>query len=241
MTRGKRITQLILMFFGIFLILVTYYLYPKLNEKKIVENKNEEQSLIDPSKVKIKKPGDSNYLIGEIVDKIDLDIVNKNLKGVGKKTAEYEGLLLDKDIANSFENVEYNGVYSLNNDFKVKSKKAYISNEEPDIVIMQNMKVTIYMNDGRIIVITSDKGKYNKVTFDCFFIDNVEASDEEIVIRAQNLDLLATSDIATVYNDVLLINENGSLKADKVKYDFETKHYHISMFNNEKVKMKLIR
>ena len=241
MTRGKRIMQLMLIFFGIFLILVTYYFYPKLNEKKIVENKNEEQNLIDPNKVKIKEPGDSNFFIGEIVDKIDLDIINKNLKGSGKKTAKYESLLLDKDIANSFENVEYNGVYSLNNDFKVKSKKAYISNEEPDIVIMQNMKVTIHMNDGRIIVITSDKGEYNKATFDCFFIDNVEASDEETVIRAQNLDLLATSDLATVYNDVLLINESGSLKADKVKYDFETKHYHISMFNNEKIKMKLIR
>ena len=106
---------------------------------------------------------------------------------------------------------------------------------------MQNMKVTIHMNDGRIIVITSDKGEYNKVTYDCFFIDNVEATDEETVIRAQNLDLIATSDTATAYNDVLLINENGSLKADKIKYDFETRHYHISMFNSEKIKMKLIR
>jgi hypothetical protein len=241
MTRGKKITQFILIFFGLFLILVTYYFYPKLNEKNIVENKNEEQNLIDPSKVKIKKPGDSNYLIGEIVDKIDLDILNKNLKEEGKKTAEYEIIKLDKNIANSFENVEYNGVFSLNNDFKIKSKKAFISSEEPDIVLMQNMKVTIYMNDGRIIVITSDKGEYNKVTFDCFFIDNVEASDEGTVIRAQNLDLLATSDTATVYNDVVLINESGSLKADKVKYDFETRYYHISMFNNEKIKMKLIR
>ena len=241
MTKGKRITQLILIFFGLFLILVTYYLYPKLNERNIVKNKNEEQNLITPTKVKIKKPGDSNYSIGEIVDKIDLDIINKNLKKEGKKTAEYERILLDQDVANSFENVEYNGVYSLNNDFKVRSEKAYISNEKPDIVLMQNMKVTIHMDDGRIIVIKSDKGKYNKVTYDCFFIDNVEATDEEIVIRAQNLDLLATSDTATVYNNVLLINESGSLKADKVKYDFETRHYHISMFNNEKIKMKLIR
>jgi len=240
MTRGKKVTQLILIFIGTFLILTTYYLYPKLNQKNIVENKNEQQNFTDPNKVKVKKPGDSNYLIGEIVDKIDLDILNKNLEEKGKKTAEYESVLLDNDIANSFENVEYNGVYSLNNDFKVKSKKAYISNDKPDIVVMQNMKVTIHMNDGRIIVITSDKGEYNKVTFDCFFIDNVEASDEETVIRAQNLDLLATSDTATVYNDVLLVNESGSLKADKVKYDFETSYYHISMFNNEKIKMKLI-
>ena len=45
-------------------------------------------------KVEIKVPGDSNFLIGEFVDKIDLDIINENLKKEGKKPAEAERLLL---------------------------------------------------------------------------------------------------------------------------------------------------
>ena len=44
-----------------------------------------------------------------------------------------------------------------------------------------------------------------------------------------------------VYNNVFLTNDNGSLKADKVKYDFETRYYQISMFDNQKVKVKLIK
>ena len=45
-------------------------------------------------KVEIKKPGDSKYLLGETIDKIDLDIVNENLKKEGKKPAIAERILL---------------------------------------------------------------------------------------------------------------------------------------------------
>ena len=45
-------------------------------------------------KVEIKKPGDSKYLLGETIDKMDLDIINENLKKEGKKPAIAERILL---------------------------------------------------------------------------------------------------------------------------------------------------
>ena len=45
-------------------------------------------------KVEIKLPGDSKYLLGEVIDKIDLDIVNAQLKKDGKKIASGERILL---------------------------------------------------------------------------------------------------------------------------------------------------
>jgi len=45
-------------------------------------------------KVEIKAPGDSKYLTGELVDKIDLDIANDELKKDNKKIAEAERILL---------------------------------------------------------------------------------------------------------------------------------------------------
>jgi len=45
-------------------------------------------------KVEIKKSGDSNYLLGEIVDKIDLDKHNEELKKEGKQIAEAQRILL---------------------------------------------------------------------------------------------------------------------------------------------------
>ena len=45
-------------------------------------------------KVEVKMPGDSVYLLNELVDKIDFDVVNENLKKEGKKPAEAVRVLL---------------------------------------------------------------------------------------------------------------------------------------------------
>jgi len=45
-------------------------------------------------KVEIKVPGDTKYLLGETIDKIDLDVINANLKKEGKKPAVAERILL---------------------------------------------------------------------------------------------------------------------------------------------------
>ena len=143
-------------------------------------------------------------------------------------------------VDNLFENVEYEGMYDLDKKFTVKSEKAYILENKSDIVYMTNMKVSLNMTDGRIIIITSDKGSYNKATYDCYFQENVKATDGETTISSENLDLIATEDFVTIYNDVQLVSEENSLRADKIDYDFVKKNYRISMFDEEKVKIKLV-
>ena len=198
MTANKRIVQLSLISFGLFLILATYFFFPKIIENKFLEEETVKDDVI--------------------------------------KTA-----MTDSKERNTFENVEYKGLYDTNKSFKVKAEKAYILIKDPDIIYMTNMHVTLHMDDGRVIIITSDKGIYNKVSYDCFFENNVKAIDGETTVLAENLDLLATEDSATVYNNVFLTNDTGFLRADKVYYDFETKYYQISMFSDAKVKIKLIK
>lgn len=154
--------------------------------------------------------------------------------------AEIEDSLSDVE-GTTFENVEYKGLYDLDKNFSVKSEKAYIKNEDPDIVYMTNMYVALYLTDGRVVKIISDEGRYNKVTYDCFFEKNVTATDGETKIYSKNLDLLATESSVAIYNDVRLDYPTGSLKADKIDYDFETKYFKVSMFEDEKIKMKVIK
>jgi len=198
MTADKRIVQLSLISFGLFLILGTYFFFPKIIENKLLEEETVE----------------------DVVTKTDMT---------------------DSKERNTFENVEYMGLYNIDKPFKVKSEKAYILIKNPDVVYMTNMHVTLDMDGGEVIIITSDKGNYNKVTYDCFFENNVKAIDGETTVLAENLDLLTNEDSATVYNNVFLTNDKGTLRADKVYYDFETKYYQISMFSDEKVKIKLIK
>ena len=146
----------------------------------------------------------------------------------------------DQNLGNKFEDLEFRGFYNLDNPFVIISEEAIIEPENPDIVYMTNMKITIKMNDGRTITIAGDSGKYNKVTYDCYLENNVLASDGETEILSDNLNLLSSKDFASIYNNVVVNNKNGQLKADKVDYNFESKYYKVSMFKDERVKIKLI-
>ena len=141
----------------------------------------------------------------------------------------------------SFENVKYEGLYQINNTFSVMSEKAHILNKEPDVVYMTNMHVILYLDNGRIVNILSNKGRYNKVTYDCFFEDDVRATDEETKIFSDNLDLIATGDSVRIYNNVIVNYPEASLRADKIDYDFATKYFKVSMFGDKAVKIKVLK
>ena len=163
---------------------------------------------------------------------------------VEKKTQEDFPNVSEKknDDATIFENLEYQGLYDLNKKFTVKSKKAHINQEEPDIVIMENMHVIFYLKDGRVVNIFSDEGKYNKANYDCFFKKNVKATDGEIKIFSDNLDLLGKDGSVKIYNNVSINYPTGSmLRADKIDFDFEKKHFKISMFEDKRIKMKIFK
>ena len=148
-------------------------------------------------------------------------------------------IIIDNKEANLFDNVEYKGVYNINNFFTVQSKKAYILKEKPDEVYMTDMLVILNLNNGKVVNINSDKGIYNKINYNCYFENNVKATDGETVILSDNLDLLSDEDYASVYNNVILTSSRGSLSADKVNYDFENEVYKISMYNENLIKVKV--
>ena len=191
MKKKQQKAQLVLISIGLFLILATYFYYPKINKVQTVQKDSEITS--------------------------------------------------EEDKINKFENIEYKGMYDLDSPFKVKSEKAYISVYEPDIVHMTNMHVILYLSDGRIVNIKSDRGLYNKKTYDCLFQKNVRATDEETEIFSENLDMLATKNSVEIYNDVYLKHATGFLKADKINYDFETNFFKVSMFDDKTVKMKVFQ
>jgi len=140
----------------------------------------------------------------------------------------------------SFENIEYQGFYG-NNSFTVKSEKAQINEDTPDLVSMMNMHVILYLSDGKEVNIFSDKGTYNRENYDCFFEQNVRTSDGETKIFSENLELLGDKSTVKIYNNVLINYPTGSfLQADNVDYNFETKYFKVSMFDDKRIKMKVL-
>ena len=127
----------------------------------------------------------------------------------------YEQLYIKfKDEDNGLTEKELSIKSTVDKPFTVKSEKAYILTEDPDIVYMTNMHVILYLNDGRVVNIVSDKGRYNKISFDCFFRENVKATEGNTMIVSDNLDLLATENSVVIYNNVSL-NYDIRLKQKK--------------------------
>ena len=196
MKKRQQKMQLVLIFIGFFLILLTYFYYPYMEKNKLLKDQS---------------------------------------------AREYLEKTLEDAHSTAFENIEYQGLYDLDKPFSVKSEKAHILDEEPDIVYMTNMNVVLYLKDERIVRIISNRGRYNKATYDCFFEEDVRATDGETKIFSENLDLLATENFVKIYNSVKLNHSTGSLRADKIDYDFETKYFKVSMFDDSVVKMKVIQ
>ena len=156
-------------------------------------------------------------------------IAQKNLK----KTP------IDEQQDTLLEQLEYQGQYE-NQPFIIKSEKAYIR-DESDAVFMTNVHMMLYLNDGRIVNITSNEGRYFRLSHNTFFMGDVFATDSETQIFSQNLDLIATKNTVEIYNDVNLNYPTASLQADRINYDFETKYFKVSMFDDKDVKMKVIK
>jgi lipopolysaccharide export system protein LptA len=167
--------------------------------------------------------------------------LNKNVPLKNQITKQDFGENPNKDKSTTFEKMEYKGLYDFDKPFNVKSEKAFILNDNPDIVYMKKMQVTLYLANNRIVEISSLEGRYNKVNYNCYFEQEVVASDGDIIITADNLDLLATNNFVEIYNNVKLDNTTSALRADKIDYDFETKKFKVSMFDDKSVKMKVTR
>ena len=147
----------------------------------------------------------------------------------------------DNAKSTSFEEIQYEGLTADMQKFSIRSESAYILDEDPDLMFMKAVMVEIYLSDGRTVTIVSDIGKFHKRSQNLWFEKNVVADDGETKIFAENLDLLATKNSVNIYNNVRLNSPAAALQADKIDYDFETKHFKVSMFDDNAVSMKVIK
>ena len=257
MTANRKIVQLSLITIGTFLILSTYFFYPTIKESKLrVETSKEkinlqeeikileekEQILIDQIQEKKEYLSSGDVLEKGTLENLQIDLQKTSSSLAEKKSAleKYEMLTSTDNIvaSNIFENVIYKGE-NAGNPFTLHAERAEIK-EDVNIVYMKNMLITIFLKDSKW-KIKCKVGAYNKLNYNIFCSEDVKATDGKIKVYSQNLDLL-NDESATIYNNVLIIDENkSSLYADRVNYDFENKLYHINMFDkDESVKLKLI-
>ena len=147
---------------------------------------------------------------------------------------------LTKEISNILENVEYVGSNNKGTFFELNAAIAEIKYDNPNISHLQDVFVVIKLSDLRTIHIRSDKAKFNKISNDCEFFENVKITEQDNIITSDNLDLyMGSKNLITAYNNVKYNSIKGFLIADKVDMDILKNEANIFMFEkNDKVRVK---
>ena len=160
---------------------------------------------------------------------------NNSEKEVKIEKEEFEKL----GEENYFEDVEYNGMDSNGNRYKLKSQIASFDDKTPELVNMIGMNATFYFKNGTILNVSGKTGKYNNKTNDMEFRENVEVSQADNKIFADNLDYFNLERLIKVYGNVKGESLDGNFSSDILNLDIDNQSADILMNSNEQVNINL--
>tara|TARA_B100001029_G_C14966983_1_gene397898 strand:- start:42 stop:638 length:597 start_codon:yes stop_codon:yes gene_type:complete len=158
-----------------------------------------------------------------------------------KKTVEVKEKEITEEIQNknTFENIKYEGVDASGNQFVINSEYAEFENETPNLIDMRNILCNFYFKDGTILKITSDFGVYDNLTNDMSFEQNVKMFYLESKLFSEKANFVNSENYLFVEGNVIAEGLEGNLKADKMNFDLTKKKLRISMYNQDKVNIKV--
>ena len=169
---------------------------------------------------------------------IYLTYYNKEISNTGLADSEQIKEALkdeDKDDGDFFFNIEYTGLDLRGNRYLLKSKKARLDEEKPEIVYMDDVHATFYFKDNTILYIWSDKGIYNNKNFDMQFSENVKAEYLDSKLFAEKANYSNTENYLSIYENVRIDDIRGNLIADKLLFDIKKQNLAITSFNDGKI------
>ena len=137
------------------------------------------------------------------------------------------------DQLDYFYNIKYSGLDLQGNRYVLKSKEAQVNKNLQEIVNMNFVNAVFYFKDSTTLVIQSDKGVYNNKSLDMIFEKNVKANYEGSELYGEKIVYLNSKKLLEVLDNVKLIDVKGTMVADKLLFDLETKTLDISSYNNK--------
>ena len=133
--------------------------------------------------------------------------------------------------------IAYKSSDEKGNIYQINSESGFIADENENILILENVTAKILVYDYGTFFIESDKAKYNKLSLDTHFFDNVNLLYLNHIIKSKDLFLKYGDKEIKISNNVKYTNEENFLEADEVNLDLISKTSKIYMNDkNQKVK-----
>ena len=156
--------------------------------------------------------------------------IEKNDKTILKDTSE-----------NLISDLFYKSEDKDGNKYEIKSKSGIISQKRANLISMNNVSATVFLNDGGKIFIVSDLATYESNNNDTLFKGSVKMNYNEHTIKSNYIDLSFEENKAIIYENINYNSNLSKLEADKIIVDFLKMKVKIFMDNtNDKVLVKTI-
>ena len=164
------------------------------------------------------------------------NIVNLNLN----KDKITEEIKTENNQNNIIENLNYISIDAKGNEYTLNAKYGEESKEDSNIIILKQVLGTIKLKNKSDMQIKSDFAKYNSITFDTNFYENVLGFFEESKISSDNLDLFFKNNKAIMYNNIKYLDRSTTVNADEISFNLSNGDVNIKMFNKKK-KIQIIK
>ena len=152
------------------------------------------------------------------------------------ETKENEEFL--EEGVNRFENVEYKGIDNTGNKFTIGSQFAEFKKEKPELIFMENVECFFTFKDNTVLLISSKKAIYNNFSHDMQFSEDVKMDYLENTIFSDRANFNNYENQLLIAGNVRGDGPTTNLKADELDFDLNTKDLKISMYSEERVKIK---
>tara|TARA_B100001540_G_scaffold308299_1_gene322793 strand:- start:89 stop:694 length:606 start_codon:yes stop_codon:yes gene_type:complete len=166
--------------------------------------------------------------------KEEKNIVNLDLNSDLNKEKTIKEIKTEKNENTIIENLNYISIDAKGNEYILNAKYGKESKEDPNIIILEHVVGTIKLKDKSNIEINSDFAKYNSITFDTNFYENVLGFYEESKISSDNLDLFFKDNKAIMYNNIKYLDKNTTANADEILFNLLNGDVNIKMFDKKK-------
>ncbi len=164
---------------------------------------------------------------------LEKEVVIKNIEKDQTKLP-IENIDKEKKSNNLITKLKYKVQLSKDGEYEINAKSSeisYINNIE--VVLMNEVTAIFLDNKKRKITVKSDKAKFNTISYDTNFQGNIEIKYFKNIIKSNKLDFTYLSNDITIYENVVYIGNYGSIKADNIRINLQSKNIDIFMDNPE--------
>ena len=168
--------------------------------------------------------------------KYQKDIVYLDLN----KDKAIEKIETEKNENTIIKNLNYISIDAKGNEYILNAKYGEESKEDSNIILLKQVVGKIKLKNKSDIEIKSDFAKYNSITFDTNFYENVFAFFEESKVSSDNLDLFFKNNKAIMYNNIKYLDRNTTANADEILFNLLNGDVNIRMFDKKK-KIQIIK